>query len=192
MSLLAGCSGGPAPLELPDLDPAAAAEAAMDLYDNDGDKKLSSKELAACPGLLASIQAYDLDSDESISQEEIATRLEKLMEQAAVLSRLTVTLTLNKKPLPDATIRFVPEPYLGEAIKPATGKTLKRGVASMAVADEELPEEQKGIRGIHPGTYRVEITHPSVEIPAKYNTESTLGYETTPGNPYASFDLKSP
>ncbi|MEQ8616217.1 MAG: EF-hand domain-containing protein [Lacipirellulaceae bacterium] len=178
-------------MELPDLDPADAAQQAVELYDKDDNQSLSKEELASCPGLLMSLKAYDLDSDESISEEEIKSRLKKLVEKAAALSRVTVTLKLNKKPLPGATIRFVPEPYLGEAIKSATGKTLKRGVASMAVADEELPDSQKGIRGIHPGTYRVEITHPEVEIPAKYNTNTTLGYETTPGNPYASFDLKS-
>jgi hypothetical protein len=30
---------------------------------------------------------------------------------------------------------------------------------------------------IQPGLYRVEITHPTVNVPAKYNSESTLGIE---------------
>ena len=85
----------------------------------------------------------------------------------------------------------MPEPYLGEEIKQAAGTTGKSGAASIAVPDEELPKNQKGIRGVHSGTFRVEITHPEISIPAKYNTETTLGFETNPGNPYVTFDLKS-
>jgi hypothetical protein len=45
------------------------------------------------------------------------------------------------------------------------------------------------------GMFRVEITSPDVKIPAKYNTETTLGVEVSPvTNPYQSgpitFDLK--
>jgi hypothetical protein len=43
---------------------------------------------------------------------------------------------------------------------------------------------------VHYGTFKVRITHPSIQIPAKYNTETELGYETEVGNPYANFDLK--
>ena len=31
----------------------------------------------------------------------------------------------------------------------------------------------------------------TIKIPAKYNTQTTLGYETERGKPYADFDLKS-
>ena len=32
---------------------------------------------------------------------------------------------------------------------------------------------------MQPGLYRVEITHPTVTLPAKYNTETTLGREVS-------------
>ena len=189
--VVVGCSGGPAALEAPDLDPADAAQGAIALYDKDGDGKLSSEELQACPGILVSLELYDQDGDGFVSQEEIAQRLQKYVDGKVTLARVSARVSLNKKPLADATVRFIPESYLGEAIKPASGVTRKRGSATMAVAKEDLPEEMHGILGIHPGTYRVEITDPDGKVPAKYNTETTLGYETTPGNPYATFDLKS-
>ena len=163
----------------------------MALYDKDGDQKLSESELQASPGLLMSINTYDTDGDQVISQEEITTRLQKFVEYGVALLRLSASVTLDGRPLGGATIRLVPEPYLGDELKAAIGTTRSKGSASMAVPDEDLPENQKGIRGIHAGTYRVEITHPEKTIPAKYNTETTLGYEATPGNPYATFNLKS-
>ena len=163
----------------------------MDLYDTDGDRKLSATELEASPGLSASLATYDTDGDGMISEAEIAARLQQFVDTNVALNRLSAEVTLDGRPLGDAEVRFVPEVYLGEQIRPASGKTRKGGTASMAVADEDLPENQKGIRGIHAGTFRVEITHPEREIPAEYNTQTTLGYETTPGNPYAEFHLKS-
>jgi hypothetical protein len=188
---MVGCSGAPSALLPPDLDPEAAAEQAIALYDKDGDGALSLDELEACPGILASLEVYDQDDNEKISQEEIAQRLEKYVDQGVTLARLSARVSLDNKPLGEATVRFIPESYLGEGIKTASGLTRKGGSASMAVADEELPENQKGIRGIHPGTYRVEITHSTIKVPAKFNTSTTLGYETTPGNPYAMFKLQS-
>jgi hypothetical protein len=189
--LLFGCSGGVTALKPPVLDPKSAAKGAIGCYDKDGDGNLSLLELEACPGILESIAIYDLNNDKIISQEEIAQRLEKFVNRSVALARLSATVRFNNRPLGGASIRFIPETYLGDEIKPALGQTRQKGSATMAVADGDLPENQRGIRGIHTGTYRVEITHPEVKIPAKYNTETELGYETTPGNPYAKFDLKS-
>ena len=188
---LIGCSSGPSALKPPGLDPEYAAEQAIAQYDKDGDGALSLQELEACPGLLAAIEVYDQDGDEKISQEEIAKRLEIFVREGVTLARLAARVRLDNKPLGGATVKFIPESYLGDEIKTAIGTTRKGGSASMAVPDEDLPENQKGIRGIHPGTYRVEITHPEIDVPAKFNTNTTLGYETTPGNPYATFELQS-
>ena len=53
------------------------------------------------------------------------------------------------------------------------------------------PPPRKGLIGIHYGTYKIVITHPSVQIPAKYNSQTTLGYETQRGNPDFRVELKS-
>lgn len=41
------------------------------------------------------------------------------------------------------------------------------------------------------GTYKVRITHPTVNLPAKYNVNTTLGYESQLGSPVAKFDLSA-
>jgi hypothetical protein len=186
-----GCSGGPPALQPPELDPQGAASEAISLYDKNGDGVLSAEELKACPGLLVALKTYDKDEDGVISRDEIVARLRIFVDRKTALTGLVATVLLDNRPMVGATIRFVPEPYLGDGIKPAQGNAKKRGAAIMAVAPEDLPENQKKIRGLHYGTYRVEITHPEIEVPSKYNATTTLGFETQPGNPSVTFNLKS-
>jgi hypothetical protein len=61
----------------------------------------------------------------------------------------------------------------------------------MDLPDDVSPPSDRGLLGVHYGTYKVEVTHPSVAIPAKYNTATTLGYETEVGNPSLLLDLRS-
>ena len=61
----------------------------------------------------------------------------------------------------------------------------------MDVDDSELPSNQAGLVGVQLATYRVEITHPEITIPAKYNTNTTLGYDSQPGQPSVIFNLKT-
>jgi hypothetical protein len=57
------------------------------------------------------------------------------------------------------------------------------------VPPEFVPEHLHRLKLVHYGTFKVRITHPSIEIPAKYNTETELGYETEPGKPNVRFQL---
>jgi hypothetical protein len=45
----------------------------------------------------------------------------------------------------------------------------------MAISDEELPPDQRGLRSMQPGIYRIEIKHPRLKQPA-----SPLGCEIDP------------
>lgn len=190
LSLCVGCGGGLPALQAPNIDPASATEEAMKLYDADGSGSLSSDELQSCPGLAQMIKAYDSDSDSEISRTELEERLQKFVNSRAALVPLSAKITLNNQPLVGAQVRFVPEPYFQDHIKPASGVTSVSGSARMAVAPDDLPENQRKFRGVQFGTYRVEITHPEIDIPARYNTETTLGYETVLGRPNVGFRLK--
>ena len=189
LAVMSGCGHGLPALRPPDVDPDSAAAKAMEQYDKDGDGLLSATELEACPGLAKMVKEYDTDGDSSVSQAELAERLRKFAESGAALTPLTVDVRLNNLPLAGATVRFVPEDYFDDEIKVAVGKTSKSGTARMAVASEDLPENQRNLRAVQFGTYRVEITHPNVDIPARYNTETTLGYETIFGQPKVEFRL---
>ena len=188
---MTGC-GGFAP---PSVDPALAANTAMEQFDKNGDGQLDREELAACPALLGALSEYDLSGDKQISHEELDDRLHKMYSRNIPLTAADCKVMLNGRPLGGAKVSFVPEPFLGEnTTLPAYGVTIESGMTDMAVPAEELPEELKRYKKLHVGVYRVEITHPEIDLPARYNTESELGYEVHPdnhGGSHAVFDLES-
>jgi EF hand len=163
-----GCSS--TTMELPEWDPATATDHALSKYDSNGDGKLSREELKKCPGLLSAIADFDRDGDRSISGDELKSVLQGMKEDEAALVEVGCVVTHNNKPLEGATVKYVPEPFLGEAFEPAAGVTARNGTAYPSVAEEKLPEKYRGrIQGVHVGVYRVEITHPNVAVPAKFN-----------------------
>ena len=179
--VVSGCqpSGGSA-IRPPSVDPAGAAAAAITAHDADGDGKLSEAELASVPGLLASIAVYDTDGDKSLSADEISMRLESMVSSGVGLLGCRCTVLVGGQPLPGATVRLLPEEFLGGAVLAAEGVTDRDGSATLAVDDSKLPEDQRGLASMQPGVYRVEITHPDRTIPERYNSQTTLGHEVHP------------
>lgn len=186
---LVGCSRGPARVDPPDIDLEAAAEQAIALYDKDQSGSLNKVELVACPGMLAQMSAYDKDSNGEITLAEINERLASLYKARVGLTALMCEIRVNGKPLSNATVTFEPEPYLGDDMKTAVGTTDSSGSAEMSISEDELPSDLKDIRAVQYGTFKVRVTHPTVTIPSKYNTNTTLGYETISGSPFAKFAL---
>ncbi|MBN1853580.1 MAG: hypothetical protein JW829_12685 [Pirellulales bacterium] len=173
---LLGCQNGAGPaIETPSVDPGDAASAALKQYDKDNNGSLSKAELAACPGLLPA-----LANQQQLSQDQITARIESLYRTGAGLMSYTCSVQLDGKPLAGATVRIEPEPFLSDAIHAAEGTTSDAGQASLAIPDKELPESERGLHAVQPGIYKVKITHPSVKISPKYNTETTLGIEINP------------
>jgi hypothetical protein len=189
---LVGCSGAPSRIHPPDVDPEEAANQAISLYDVDKNNLLNAAELEKCPGMLSELKSYDKDSNGSVSRDEIAARITDLRKHGVGLTRVSCNVSMNGRGLDNATVQFEPEAYLGQEVKAARGVTNDRGVAQMAIPAEELPSDQRDLKAIHYGTFKVRITHPTMKLPAKYNTETTLGYESRPGDPLATFNLKVP
>lgn len=174
--LLVGCDRAPAGMGQPEMDPVAASARALTDYDANGDLKLTKEELKACPGLLSAIDGFDQDRDGAISGDELTSYMQEIQKQGAAIISITCIVNRNNQPLEGATVKLEPEAFMGEAIKPATGITTRDGVASLSIAEEELPQEYRGrLRGVHCGVYRVIVTHPNVEIPTKYNTKTEIG-----------------
>jgi hypothetical protein len=181
-----GCGYSGPPRTYPDRPDPRAGENAIKLYDTDKDGFLDAKELEQVPGLKAAIKQVDLDKDGKISAAEISARIQAWA--AFNVGRLSVScrITHNGVPLTGATVKLVPEKFLGEQLQTAEGTTDSHGVAAMKTA---------GQRGVCPGFYRVEITKAGEAIPAKYNTETRLGQEAANDaagveNGIAKFDLE--
>jgi hypothetical protein len=189
LPVTAGCSRGPARVPAPSIDPDSAADKAIELYDTDHDRALSDNELARCPGIRTTISLYDQDGNRSIDREEIIRRLSDLLKNRVGLTQLRSRVTYRGRPLPDAQIVFEPEPYLGDEVQVAEGTTNSHGSAQIGIAEEYLPENVRNMKLVHYGTYKVRITHPTIKLPSRYNSETTLGYETRIGDPFATFAL---
>lgn len=159
------------------VDPAVAGPAAIKLYDKNGDGLLDETELKACPALMRELGAYDKNGDKKISAEEVGEQIGSMYGHNPGLVSLSCTVTYDGAPLSGATVKFIPEPFLGEGIKTAEGITDGAGVAALGIPPEELPKELKRHSFLRVGIYRVEITHPTKKIPPKYNTNTELGYE---------------
>ena len=97
---------------------------------------------------------------------------------------------IKGKPLADAKVVLEPEPYLGNDIQAGEGVTTISAPRTWACRPKKRLRPSSRMKLIQYGTFKVRITHPTIKIPAKYNTETTLGYETIPGDPSVSFALK--
>jgi hypothetical protein len=83
-------------------------------------------------------------------------------------------------PFGGAQVKLTPAPGLVELLPDANGKTDSSGIARLKMGDKNLPKNAPHVTGlIRPGLYQVEITHDSIPVPARYNTETTLGAEVS-------------
>jgi len=177
---LIGCSGGPTAVEVPPIQPGEAARGALSKYDANGDGQLSTEELAACPGILNAMRRYDKDDDQQISEQELSQRFAMWVDGGVGVTTLACQVTFNRKPLTGAQIQLIPESYLADAIEPAIGTTDSSGSTILAIDTAHLPDDMQNLRGVvHQGVFRVEITHPEIKIPEKYNSQTTLGMEVS-------------
>ena len=181
--LIAGCTGRPSRIKPPVIDPDKAGQMAIAQYDADADGALSAEELDQCPGIKRATAIYDPNSDQSVSAGEIAERIRTWQDSKVGIMSMACTVRLDGLPLEGATVQFIPERYLSEAVKPASGTTDMSGRATISVTDADLSEDQKGLVGVHIGVYKVQVTHPERSIPSKYNTDTNLGQEVAQDNP---------
>jgi hypothetical protein len=100
-----------------------------------------------------------------------------MFQRMSKLTTLNCSVYLDGSPLAGATVKFVPEKFLGEEIQTAEGITDQSGTASLSIPTEDLPKELRRVPAMRAGIYRVEITHPTKKIPPKYNTETELGFD---------------
>jgi hypothetical protein len=189
--LVGGCSSGPERVKPPRIDVKSAANQAMEMYDANHDGKLDTQELAKCPGVLISLERYDPNHDKTIDLDEFVQHLTDLLRDRSGATQLGVGVTYQGSPLADAKVVFEPEPYLGSEIQTAEGVTTSYGQAEVGMPADKAPAALKSMKLIQYGTFKVRITHPKIKLPAKYNSETTLGYETIPGQPFAKFALSN-
>jgi len=183
--LLIGCSRGPTPISAPKFDSSGVASRAMAIYDTDGDGYLAGEELENAPGIKAALTNLDADGDGKVSAEEIANRVRTWQQMNVGLMSISCEVHLDGYPLEGATVLFDPEEFLGGAIQQAIGETSVAGIAYPTVPKEKRPSADTP-PGIQAGIYLVRISkevNGKETIPARYNTETTLGQEVAKDDP---------
>ena len=173
-----GCWGRRVPM--PSLSAEDASQEALAQYDRNRDGFLDSTELNHSPALGSSRKKLDRDKDGRVSGREIAERIQAYQASRVGLTVRTVHVTLNGQPVAGATVTLVPEKFLGDALKPASGNTDARGRVSLTTQGMDIP-------GVAYGFYRVEISKKDAAgketLPARYNQATTLGLEVAPDSP---------
>jgi hypothetical protein len=179
ITLVVGCSYQASRVQPVKISPSSASAAAIEMYDKDGDGAIAGEELNTVQGIKKHLALYDLDHDQRVTRDEITERLKVWDSNPAAIMGSSYVVYLDGKPLSGAMMTFVPEPYLGPNVKPATGLTTQIGLTRPSHAPEDLPKTANGrsIYGMTSGTFKIEITHPSQKIPARYNTQTELGDE---------------
>ena len=188
LSAIGGCGPKGLPqIPSPDVDVDVAAAEAMRQYDKNTDGRLDEAELKAC-AVFASLQkSFDADGDGQIGEQEIADHLQRLFAAEAGLINVSCLVTHDGKPIAEATVEFIPEPFLGDAFQRASTITDSSGLGSLGIAPDTLPEELRSLRMMQAGLYRVEIRHPSLA-----GGHRPLGFEVDPtrrDGTTARFDL---
>jgi hypothetical protein len=168
--VVAGCGGGATSRVKPETVASDAGTKAVELYDANGDGALAGAELDKAPGLKSAMARLDADHDGRITADEISARIQAWKKSPLGRIDLSVSVTRNGQPLPDATVTFVPESFLGDKLSTAAGKTNQYGQAVISVLGGDPP-------GLSPGFYRVQITRAGESIPDVYNTATVLGQE---------------
>ena len=168
LTALAGCRGQRSPG--PPVSPASATEQALAEYDANKDGALDAKELERSPGLLALLTALGKGPGDRLTADELTQQLQALRDGAG-RTRAACQVLLDGRPLAGATVRYVPERFLGPGFKPAAGTTDAAGFASLVTEGER--------EGVTPGLYRVEVSRKDAQdqetVPARYNSQTTLG-----------------
>jgi hypothetical protein len=192
LAVLAGLTGcSPHPVPAPPVSPSSATEQALAEYDTNKDGVLDAKELERSPGLTALAAALGKGPGGRLTADELTQQLQSLRAGGAGVTRAACQVLLDRGPLAGATVRYVPEKFLGPDFKPATGVSDAAGFATL------VTEGQRN--GVTPGIYQVEISKKGADgretIPARYNVQTTLGclvgFGTRGGGGDAVFQLKT-
>jgi hypothetical protein len=179
----AGCSQRPGAIRPPKVNASAAASAAIEQYDRNGDGKLAKDEWQASPALAAVATQYDKNGDSELTVEEIEAGIGTWQQTGIGARTVPFEVRWNGQPLAGATVRLEPAPFLGGAVKGASGQTSASGSGQFNMSSEDRPKNAPNMPLMQPGLYHVLVTHPSIKIPPKYNTETTIGIEVSSSNP---------
>ena len=176
--VVAGCSGSPGRVATPTIDADDVTQAALEFYDKNSDGQLDPQELRQCPALIDAMSVYDANKDGTLTGDEMIAGVNSWAARGIGAMALSFTVRLDGRPLEGAQIALTPVAFLADYVAPATGSSDATGSGTLRISEEDRPPNvPANLPVIQPGLYSVQITHPTVSVPARYNTATTLGLE---------------
>ena len=133
----------------------------------------------------SALSLLDTNNDGGVSADEVAHRVAAWRASQIAIAPVKITVNWRGAPLEGATIRLIPEEYLGSDFREALGETDEFGIAHVSIPAENRPTSDTPI-GVQFGLFSMQISkeEDGKEIlPAKYNAETTLGLEVSYDNP---------
>ncbi len=179
------CQHGPAAVKQPHIDASRAGSMAMEEYDTNHDGKVAGDELDKAPALKAALPRLDTNGDGAVGAEEVTARVNAWKAMQTGMTIAACHVTMNGQPLAGAKVTLDPEAFLGDEIKAAYGTTDPFGGTSLSIPKDQRPDP-KLPGGAHFGLYKVRISkvvNGKETIPARYNTDTTLGQEISYDDP---------
>lgn len=174
---LVGCPKGKGRVEAPKLDADKMTDGAMSLCDANGDDLIDASEIKSSPALKFAKNDIDTDGDGKLSRAELAERFKIYVDVPSGAQGITMKVrqgNRNGEGFMDAKVRLVPEPFMEEFIEVGEGEVIDPTTGYVQISS--VP----GVPGVRVGMYRIEITHDSRKVPAKFNTKTILGIEVPP------------
>jgi hypothetical protein len=175
-----GCNGGAAAIPPVKVNFERVVEQLLTDYDVDKNLALSKSELDAHPAVAECLSRCRRDRGDEISADQLERFLQAIFDPRAALVGASCVVRRNGQPLSGAEVRFVPLPAFEGVLPTGSGVSDSYGAAMITPPREALPEEAPAAPGLMPpGLYLVEVSHPSVTIPEKYNRNTVLGKEVS-------------
>ena len=189
-ALCLSCSRGPASIPPVDVDIAQLAQQLMETHDKDKNGRLSREELVSLAPVVEWSQAQ---RKQDISPADLVQYLSRVFDRRIGLVSATCVVRRKGQVLAGAEVRLVPIAPLSDVLPTGQGVTDAYGGVMFSAPREKLPAATQRVEGLMPpGLYLVEVTHPKIKIPEKYNKRTELGLELSSDSAYRglAIDLK--
>src|SRR5690606_22929541 len=144
--------------------PDAFAKSLMERCDADTNGAISKQEATKAPGLVADFKRYDTDGDSSLSQAELAARAQLWADRGDGLVSIRCVVKQEGRQLGNVTVKLIPDESLEGVIQPAETVSHESRASSLSIPPELKSEAHKKIAGMQYGLYRVEVSHPDMNL----------------------------
>jgi hypothetical protein len=171
-----GCNSRPTAVQAPQYDPEAFATSLLQRHDPDGNGTISKQEAAQMPGLVAAWARYDNDGMEGVSHADLAARAQGWLDRRDGIVAISCVVRLAGSQIGDVHVKLIPDESIAGVVQPAEAVSRRDRPSHLSIPPEFKPEAHRNLSGMQYGLYRVEVSHPTMQIaPAAQSTGCDIG-----------------